>query len=477
MDSQLSVGLEFEMKSAFTAAELIEANPELDRLEIIKDHVPVIGRRAARGQYSHKEYKSWGLHDPSEPAYPEGSQLQEIKRPDTICSFRQYHDEPLRLIQQILDKDGIKATVHADLTSKQMDYSVVPWSVQRDASLQGLTDEQKITAYPQTTKTIEEAKETDCYGVELVTWPLTSASLARESISQAAKALLTHSQHGFIVDDEAGLHAHVGQIDGEPLELRVLQNFAFLIVIFEDELSLLHSHKRRRGSDNTEIESNRVEFSAEGAPEVARLVPDVTDATKMISSMFYQNYMSIAEIKEKMYGEVDRARNPRDRFRQLTGGKQHAVNFSYCSRTEGGATVEFRQHDGTMDGETVEHWYRHCHALVTLAQRHAREQTTIMEALNITDWDSKNIDMEKLWDEMALPDNSRGFYRARIAAYKALDPCWAPFPPVFEAVGDLEGDEFVEEEEKDYDSEADSAYFTSSEAGFGDIGSTRSINT
>lgn len=442
MDSPLSVGLEFEVKLAFEAEELYEANPEIKHMELVKDHQPVIGRRAALGRYHAKTYNNWGLRDNANPIYPEETSLQNYMQSTNICDFCMYKDEPLKLVQHQLQKAGIESSIFSDLTTKQKDYSIAPWSIQRDTSLQGLTPEQKLAAFHKTITSIEEARETDCYGLELVTWPLTSARSAFDNVTAASEALRT-LKHGYILDGETGLHAHVGNVDGTPFSLSVLQNLFLIVVLFEDELSLLHSHKRRRGAGNGEIESNREEFYAEPAEEVTRLVPDPIHPGKTISATFYQNYKPVPEIERMIFEDITTAKDPQAQFRQLTGDKQHAVNFSYCFRDntqdQAAATVEFRQHDGTFDGETASNWFQHCQSLVALAQRYAREGTTITQRLGIHSWNNA-IRIEDLWEEMALPLKNRAFYRSRIENIMAEDPSWEPCPPIWEPVEEY--DEF-----------------------------------
>lgn len=442
MDTPLTVGVECEIKLAFEEVELRAANAQIHDLELVKCHDPVIGVRAAAGMYKDKAYQNWCLHDPALEgdvfAYADETALQVFGCPDeTLCDFRMYKDEPLRLVQHLLaTRTGLASTLHADLSCKQTDYSQAPFSIQRDASLQGLTATQKLAAFPQTIMSIEQAaRDVDCVGVELVSWPHSTASAARADVRDAAHALRSGLKHGFMTDEETGLHMHVGLVDGSPLPLRVLQNLFLLIVLFEDEFARLHPHHRRNGASNIEIESNRVEFLADGADAVTRWVPDPTSNTgRMLKQTCLPNYQSVAEIKAAIFQGVEGARDPRARFRLLTGGKQHAVNFSYCFRdSPAAATVEFRQHAGSLDADEVFHWYGHCAGLVGLARRYARENTTVLEALGIGCWDDA-ICLEDLWGEMRLPEESRVFYRQRIERFRRVCPDWTPFPPMWDVL-------------------------------------------
>ena len=450
MDAPLSVGFECEIKIAFDESELRAANPEVRHLQLVKDHGPVQGKRAAFSCYRDKTYQNWGIRNTISPVYFEETSLQNFHQPEHTCDFRMYKDEPLKLVRDILQRSGISSMIHADLSAKQIDFSAAPWSLQRDASLMGLTSEQKIAAFPYSISTVEEAREIDCYGVELVSWPWTSAEAAHDSVKSAGEALRAHLKHGFVADHETALHAHVGLVDGSAFPLRVLQNLFLITVLFEDEVSQLHSYQRRRGAGDFEIESNRDEFYSEGADDVSREVPDPEHPGKTITRMFIPNFMSPKEIERKIFTEVDGARDPKVRFRQLSGNKQHVVNFSYCFRDkaagEAAPTVEFRQHDGTMDESEIFHWYHHCAGLVSLAQRYAREETTVTQRLGISTWDSR-ISIDDLWNEMALPEESQTFYRLRIAKFNESDPSWQPSPPVWDLIqpdSDAEEDEPAE---------------------------------
>lgn len=451
MDAQLSIGFELEVKLAFEAPELLSANPHLSNLELIKTHdEPVISRRAAAVQkYANKAYRSWGLRDPSVgTAYPESLQLQKFKQePVKLCDYRQYSNEPLRLVQDRLAKNEIKSTIHDDLTCKVLDFTPAPWSIQRDGSLSGLTNAKKLTAFSTTITNLHEAKDVDVYGVEFVSWPFTSSATANETVSAAAAALKAGLKHKLIADAETGLHAHVGTTTNSPFPLRVLQNLFLIAVLFEDQLSTIHSPSRRRGANNPELVSNRVEFYAEGSPEVMHSVsPDSAPV------LCFQNFTSVSEIVRKIFEEVDQATNPQHRFQALVGVGD-MLDFGYCfrnaSRGEGAATVEFRQHDGcALDGEEVGHWFEHCGALVRLAQRYAQMDTDVCQQFGVSDWEGvEKVEIEMLWREMGLAEETRKFYTERIARFERETPGWKPFPLVFEACPELEPEETEEFEQ------------------------------
>jgi len=69
---------------------------------------------------------------------------------------------------------------------------------------------------------------------------------------------------------------------------------------------------------------------------------------------------------------------PLKAFVKLMGDNGHIVNFSYSARditnNQPAATVEFPQHQGTLNGDDVLHWARHCTALVALVQKYADKQ-------------------------------------------------------------------------------------------------------
>lgn len=122
------------------------------------------------------------------------------------------------------------------------------------------------------------------------------------------------------------------------------------------------------------------------------------------------------------------------------------VNFSYCNGKKGEhsipATVEFRQHQGSLDGNDVFHWARHCIALVSLAQRYAAEGKVWESDMH---WDDP-VNIEHLWEEMDLSKDTRNFYRQRIDQADADENPFLMFVPAEESSSDLEDLDFEYEE-------------------------------
>ena len=91
------------------------------------------------------------------------------------------------------------------------------------------------------------------------------------------------------------------------------------------------------------------------------------------------------------------------------------VNFMYLLRDEGARTVEFRQHEGCLDGEGVKWWVLFLVGLVGLAARlaAAEEGSGVM-------WEEKKS-VTALWDAMDFHQDGRAFFHAKMAAHEHED--------------------------------------------------------
>lgn len=203
----------------------------------------------------------------------------------------------------------------------------------------------------------------------------------------------------------------------------MIAHLAFLAVVFEDELARLHPVSRRDGA-NLEIKRNRAMFALECAEPVDRAVTefDTDGSPRTVYKKHSPVYKPLTEIKTTLEG-IHQATNSEVAFHRLVGDKQQLVNFTYSSRSkeQGAATVEFRQHRGTLDPDEVTHWVQHCLAMVRLAQRYAASESSCP----VTDWDDE-INIEDLWKEMDLAEDSREFFRGKIAEYTNEAPDWTP---------------------------------------------------
>jgi hypothetical protein len=424
MPSNMTFGLEYEIKLQITTTQLrqeLDSNSATTNIEILAQ--PGAVRLSKVGpQYLQNDYLNFAFRDPS--TGPLRTQLVS-RTTGQECAFRGYSTEALRILQKRLQTiPGYETTTIYQSAGKQSDFSSARLYLTHDASLNGLS---RATKLSQGLCAPDQADYVDFVGTEIVTAPHQSPEEASLEVNKISAALLSDG-HNYHIDDECAMHIHVGKNDGTPFAVRTLQNLAYLSLVYEHELARF-TIPRKRGND-FETLSNRLDFATECPPAVNQhaylcdQAGNITDGS--IEAIW--NYQSLQEIRKALFDDVDKADNPLQAFVKLMGtSKGRIVNFSYCARditnNEPAATVEFRQHQGTLSGDDVLHWSRHCTALVALAERYA----TTNSQCPVTDW-KETIDIEQLWREMKLSDSTRHFYRQRIQGYEQRWPDEHPVP-------------------------------------------------
>ncbi|KAI4727843.1 hypothetical protein E4T49_04430 [Aureobasidium sp. EXF-10728] len=406
-NNNITFGLEYELKLRVTTSQLqeeLQSDPATKNIQVVTDAGQV--RLSKVGpQYLKNDYHNFAFRDNEHQ--PQRTTLVN-KATGEQCDFRGYSTEALRITIS-----GYEETAIYQGLGKQTDFSSAPIYLTHDASLNGLNKAAKIATGLCTPD--QAADTTDFVGTEIVTAPRDSPQEACDEAHKISAALRTDGLD-YHIDDECAMHIHVGKQDGACFDIKTLQHLAYLVLIYEHEFARM-TVPRKRGGD-FETRSNRLDFATEcPSPETHRAF--LCDQEGNISEGSVEavwNYQSLAEIHKALFEQVDLAEDPHKAFVKLMGDKGHIVNFSYSARdvrnNEPSATVEFRQHHGTLDGDDVLHWARHCTALVALAQKHADSNT----AYPITTWED-NIDIEQLWREMKLPESTKQFYRNRIQVF------------------------------------------------------------
>lgn len=124
-------------------------------------------------------------------------------------------------------------------------------------------------------------------------------------------------------------------------------------------------------------------------------------------------------------------------------GKAHIVNLTYLLRgpSEGGRTIEFRQHEGCLDVEGVRWWVAVCVGLVRAAERMAGEfgceavdEWGLVGDEGKGGWRSRaseydgrgyktkewreGIEVEEVWDLIALVPQGRAYFAERARRFR-----------------------------------------------------------
>jgi hypothetical protein len=410
--NNITFGLEYELKLRLTLDQIqeeISSDSVSKHIQVVTDPGQV--RLTNVGpQYLQNNYLNFAFRD-SQP-HPQRTTLVN-KATGEQCDYRGYSTEALRIMHKRLQAiPGYQSTSIYQGKGEQSDFSSARLHLTHDASLNGLTKAAKLATG---LCTLSEAETTDFVGTEIVTAPHTSPQEACDEVQKISAALRSDGLD-YHIDDECAMHIHVGKEDGLPFNLKALQHLAYMVLIYEHEFARW-TIPMKRGTD-FETKSNRMDFATEcpsPEPQHAYLCDQTGNITEGSVEAVW-NYQPLSDIRKAIFDDVDSADDPLKAFVKLMGDKGHIVNFSYSARNvtnnEPAATVEFRQHQGTLSGDDVLHWARHCTALVALAQRYADNDTQHP----ITSW-KDTIDIENLWREMKLPESTKHFYRLRIQEY------------------------------------------------------------
>lgn len=149
-------------------------------------------------------------------------------------------------------------------------------------------------------------------------------------------------------NDSTGLHVHIGN-GFHSFPFHTIRNLAAFLWIFEPQLTMLHPEHRH----NTCFCCPVRKTAAFSFDEYGQCIKPFTVYEGVIEIIRCQ---SVEELKGNVYNE---------RFRTY-----NFCNFSATAGQRGNVsgTLEFRQHEGTLNGEMIAHWVRVCHGIVAFVK-------------------------------------------------------------------------------------------------------------
>ncbi|KAE9373401.1 hypothetical protein N431DRAFT_338728 [Stipitochalara longipes BDJ] len=292
-----------------------------------------------------------------------------------------YDGEVERILHRVLQEkcEGINTRVERSLPIDQKTSALYDqWLIMGEKSICGVGSKNIPTWLPQTNSTTEW----DSYGLELVS-PVFDTESSNQGYTEIAQILdatrglgkLRNSvstwQTGAFITNQCGLHVHVQA----PRDMEVLQELAFLIFVYEGEISRLHPRCRHPMHPNAQyiVESNRLSFRHENKRSVHKYTYgeyDVSDA---------ELASAIAGTFKSMRDEIDQCEDPEalallmnwpaDGIGNDLGNRNRQVNFTAAARLDDAPyTIEFRQARGSLNPTVIQKWVEFCIGLVRLAQ-------------------------------------------------------------------------------------------------------------
>ncbi|KAK5029554.1 hypothetical protein LTS07_006017 [Exophiala sideris] len=233
---------------------------------------------------------------------------------------------------------------------------------------------------------LQDCKPLSFHGLELISRILDAPSQHSKSesgslsevalyVNTIAEASSMDKPYQFISGPEnAGVHVHIGlrPKDGQQvvMPINVLRHLAWIVVCFEDVISLLH-HPERHGYKGTKItsRSNRTTFGTE--QWVLHPSCEYLDMEVVFSEIFTKHgtYDDDLDNLTEIMCSTDEYPD---------GTKFWFVSFlNITQRPESPKiTVEFRQHHGTFNTEDLKEWVMFVTALMRTAERKANEPKT-----------------------------------------------------------------------------------------------------
>ncbi|MCJ1262696.1 hypothetical protein MMC22_002566 [Lobaria immixta] len=438
-EMQVTFGVEFECVLVFHESLLQDHLDSIgDSSAIIKDITEEQRIKLRTGGLNYintrPKYMGWALT--SEVPFPPNRKAPTYD-PYAECrseyGFRPYSDEIVHVAQALLP--GPPDVQSLRKQGKRMDFT--KWHLSEDASLLGVD---KATMRAKLGERVEAVEQWDSHGVELVSriLPLTPASFAEITHHLTILRGTATSLHGAFPTSFCGMHVHVGlpvPSTGGPLptfSLPTLQHLAYILVMYEREISTLHAPSRRAGSIAADIDiiTNLDDFSEATLAENLAADDDFdwdnwsatappSDAPSELDGVWEEDRisysvtrrlifapdMTVAKLSKLMCGEK----------------KGHIVNFTYLAREDGfPRTVEFRQHEGSLDPERVRWWILFVTGLVKLAAHMAKRFGAEASYAGEGYPQAENLGgaaLEELWELMEFEELGQEFFRRQIEEF------------------------------------------------------------
>ncbi|KAI4131340.1 MAG: hypothetical protein LQ347_003031 [Umbilicaria vellea] len=148
-----------------------------------------------------------------------------------------------------------------------------------------------------------------------------------EALTEVQRAVdLVKKRFNIFVNRTCGFHVHVGNRD-RGFTLETVKNLALLVTVFERQINQLHPRHR---NSNTWCETPGMQFPSLNLWEVVEAIEAMSDIEDLTALM----------CRNRVFGG---------------GSKFRAYNFTNLSYGET-KTIEFRQHQGTMDTLAIRAW-------------------------------------------------------------------------------------------------------------------------
>ena len=188
---------------------------------------------------------------------------------------------------------------------------------------------------------------------------------------------LVKGKFEIFVNETCGFHVHVGNLD-RGFTLETVKNLALLVTIFERQINQLHPRHR---NTNEWCRTPKSQFLGRNLWEVVEAIESMPDMVNLISLM----------CSERLFP---------------SGSKYRAYNL--CNLTDDNLrTIEFRQHQGTMNEYYIDAWIHLTCSLVSLS--HSAGPVGFIELVKERA-DNPNFTVIDLLYNLGLGDVGRAYF-------------------------------------------------------------------
>lgn len=469
---QVTFGVEFEFILAFheTTLRTHLQNTNNDS-EIVKD-IPDDIREALNSTYPAyliPKYMGWGLTTPLVCGL-DGQESDDQEWFDDNLKqygYRGYGGEILTLAKSFLPT-GVR--VHDRLHMDRCQ-NFDSWHLTQDPSLVGLSKEDLLAQFERIERGMDDPNDWDSHGIELVSriLPFEPASFDEIEAHLIPLRGTEKSLHTALISENCGIHVHVGlptpkdHVPGTSLptfDLPTLQHLAYILVMYEKHISTLFPKSRREGGSQVsrvELVTNLDSFIEEPTADDWDDEKDNFDAlnsetSSLVAKLAHVDLSGSGDADDDADRDPDPATRTEcptipfanvrakifapdmtiEKLATMMGGtsKGHLVNWTYIARVGGEArTLEFRQHEGTMDVECVRWWVVFVVGMVRLAEFQGRVvgvgergedgewRAYGGEGYRVREW-SEGMGVGDLMELMGLMGEGRRWFEGRVEVWK-----------------------------------------------------------
>lgn len=256
---QLTFGVEFEAILAFhetlLQTHLFNTNNASKIIKYIPDNIrSKLNQTSYHYLNTHKRYMGWGLTTP--PTFTLSDHIFEEKLEDQMekGGYRGYAGEILQLAKELLPE---RVRVHDSFQFKFEDFA--SWHLTHDRSVVGMDKDTLQRELSLAGQKVDDINDWDSHGIELVSRVLPFEEASFEEINIHLAALLGNedSKHAAFINENCGFHVHIGLpgpkdlVRGTPpptFSLATVQHLAYILVMYEMEISKSFPAHRREGS-------------------------------------------------------------------------------------------------------------------------------------------------------------------------------------------------------------------------------------